>query len=249
MSDLHLEYGSFSLPETDANAIVLAGDIHLGTKAVNWIKEQTDKPVIYIAGNHEYYGKKNTFPDLQDKIRDECKESNIHFLENETVEINGVTFLGCSLWTDFNLHKTPRLSMYDAEVMMNDYKVIKAHINKQRRKLRAIDTLQAHQNSKACLSKQLTKNNSTTVIVTHHAPSNRSNAAKYRESAISAAFASNLEDFIKEYEPPLWIHGHMHNSSDYMLDKTRVVCNPRGYSGFQLNRSFNPLLTIDLEVV
>ena len=62
LSDIHLEFGPFKIPKTDADVIILAGDIHIGTAAVDWIKSQTKKPVLYVAGNHEYYGRKNSLP-------------------------------------------------------------------------------------------------------------------------------------------------------------------------------------------
>ena len=142
MSDLHLEFGAFDIPATDADVIVLAGDIHVGVKAIDWIKKQSDKPVIFVLGNHEYYGQK--FPDLQEKISEECEDTNIHFLENDSVTIDGVRFLGSTLWTDFKLLDSQELSMYEAELCMNDFRKVKAHIGGQWRKLKPVDCLKDH---------------------------------------------------------------------------------------------------------
>ncbi len=245
MSDLHLEFGAFDIPATDADVILLAGDIHVGVKAIDWIKKQSDKPVIYVLGNHVYYGQK--FPDLQEKIREECEGTNIHFLEKESVNIDGVRFLGCTLWTDFELFDSQQSSMYEAELCMNDFRKIKAHIDGQWRKLKPFDCLKDHQESREWLAHELQDTSLPTVVVTHHAPSNQSNAARFKSSSLAPAFASKLETFIEKHQPELWIHGHMHNSSDYRLGKTRVLCNPRGYFGIEKNRSFDPEFTVEIE--
>jgi predicted phosphodiesterase len=83
-----------------------------------------------------------------------------------------------------------------------------------------------------------------TIVVTHHAPSIKSIADRYRADPVSAAFASNMDDFILEHQPRLWIHGHTHESFDYKIGKTRVVCNPRGYASTEENKGFRPDYTL-----
>jgi hypothetical protein len=83
-----------------------------------------------------------------------------------------------------------------------------------------------------------------TIVVTHHAPSIKSIADRYRADPVSAAFASNMDDFILEHQPRLWIHGHTHESFDYKIGKTRVVCNPRGYASTKENKGFRPDYTL-----
>jgi len=80
--------------------------------------------------------------------------------------------------------------------------------------------------------------------VTHHAPSIQSIVDRYRADPVSAAFASNMDDFILEHKPLLWIHGHTHESFDYEIGKTRVVCNPRGYASTEENQQFRPDYTL-----
>ena len=49
-------------------------------------------------------------------------------------------------------------------------------------------------------------------------------------------------------QPSLWLHGHTHESFDYNIKNTRVVCNPRGYiNSPDLNKSFNKDLIIDTQ--
>jgi predicted phosphodiesterase len=102
LSDLHLEFIPFQPLITDADVVVLAGDIHLGTEGLQWAKEIfTDKIVIYVLGNHEYYY--HTTPTLIHQLRQLAIHSQVHVLENESIEIEGVKFFGCTLWTDFKL--------------------------------------------------------------------------------------------------------------------------------------------------
>jgi predicted phosphodiesterase len=102
LGDLHLEFGPAKIPATDADVVVLAGDIHLGREGRKWAGNQFPaKPVIYVLGNHEFY--RHSLPELTETLKRETDGSQIHLLENRVVEIKGYTFLGCTLWTDFRL--------------------------------------------------------------------------------------------------------------------------------------------------
>jgi len=102
VSDLHLEFGPVNIAASVVDAVVLAGDIGVGTNGLDWIRQRfKDCPVIYVLGNHEFYH--HSIPELTAKIQTETDGTNIHLLENSAVELQGFTFLGCSLWTDFAL--------------------------------------------------------------------------------------------------------------------------------------------------
>ena len=102
LGDLHLEFGAINIPATNADVIVLAGDIHVGREGLRWARKQfPGKPVVYVLGNHEFY--RHSLPGLTETLKGETDGSHIHVLENSSVEINGYTFLGCTLWTDFQL--------------------------------------------------------------------------------------------------------------------------------------------------
>ncbi len=104
LSDLHLEFGPVELPRVEADVVVLAGDVHKGRRGLAWARERfAATPVVYVLGNHEYYGE--ALPRLREKLEGEAAGSSVHLLENRAVEIGGVTFLGCTLWTDFELHQ------------------------------------------------------------------------------------------------------------------------------------------------
>lgn len=124
LSDLHLEFAPLSITDKDADVVVLAGDINLKTRGLEWaMKTFPDKPVIAVAGNHEYYGEK--YPGLMKKGKQLVEGTNVHLLENDHVEIDGVSFFGCTLWTDLKLFGDPRLAGYFCQQEMSDFKKIR----------------------------------------------------------------------------------------------------------------------------
>jgi predicted MPP superfamily phosphohydrolase len=169
ISDVHLELGERVFDFSKPDLLILAGDIHIGQKGLLGILEKVKNiPVIYVLGNHEYY--KNTYPKLLHKIKQSAKGTNVHVLENESISIDGITFHGSSLWTDFELLGDPRVSGYECEQKMNDYKMIRRDPSYSR--LRSIDMHVMHNESLRWLEKSLSESTSkTNVVVTHHAPS------------------------------------------------------------------------------
>lgn len=243
LSDLHLEFEELPLEGTAADVVVLAGDIHAGKKALPWIRSNfPDKPVIYVLGNHEYYSQ--AYPKLARELVAATEGSHIHVLENRAVTLDGVTFHGATLWTDFQLFGDPRIAGYECQQGMNDYKKIRRE--PAYAKLRSIDVAMIHQRSLAWLKQSVAQSNSRhNVVVTHHAPSLRSVPLPGREAILTAAYASNLDPLIAEIAPDAWFHGHLHVSSDYWIGGCRVVCNPRGYPR-QMNPDFDPALEIEV---
>ena len=238
LSDVHLEFGNFKLPKTEADVIVLAGDIHPGVYGVEWALLSTTKPVIYVMGNHEYYHhdyKKNL-----SACRKMTKGSHVHLLERNSIVLNGVRFLGCSLWTDFNLYGQADLHSQLAELGMNDYHMISNGDDK----LQASFIASIHKKSVSWLAKQRSHPEAL-VVVSHHAPTERSLHQEPGNDPLLAAYASELCPLIQKLEPKLWIHGHIHFNSDYFVGSTRVMSNPRGYI-HRLNPEFNPILVIEI---
>src|SRR5256885_9744420 len=123
LSDLHLEFGTARIPKTDANVVILAGDIHLGQEGRKRARRHfADKHVVYVLGNHEFY--RHSIPALTENLKQETDGSQIHVLENETLRLGGLTFLGCTLWTDFKLSDDSEMAMRVAEAIMSDYSII-----------------------------------------------------------------------------------------------------------------------------
>lgn len=245
VSDLHLEFGVFNLPHVEADVVILAGDIGIGRKGIRWAgKAFSNTPVIYLAGNHEFYG--SNLQVVAEELR-RNKADHIHYLENESVEIGGVRFLGCTLWTDFRLFGDARQAevMTEAGKAMNDYANISIGRGKEKRKLLPADTLALHLESRAWLEQELAKPyTGPTVVVTHHAPHPLSLLPGSDDDPLSGAYVSDLSLLMGMAK--LWIHGHIHASLDYTVAGTRVLCNPRGYVRHGENPAFNPALMVDI---
>lgn len=243
LSDLHMEFAPFAAPKVDADVIVLAGDVDMGLKGMKWARKQwPDTPVIYVLGNHEFY--REELPTLSDRLRRLCGETSIHLLENDVVEIGGLTFLGCTLWTDFKLLGDPAAARAVADKGMADY--FQINFAGANRCLEAKDTERLHSDSRAWLEHQLKAHApATTVVVTHHAPSARSIPPFHVGSALNAAFVSDLDSLVDSSRIPLWIHGHTHHCVDYLIGRTRVLSNQRGYPDTPVP-GFDPGLVVEI---
>jgi Icc-related predicted phosphoesterase len=243
LSDLHHEFGFRDISFTGADLIIFAGDTNLGTKGIEWIRSRIKNiPVIYILGNHEYY--KGSYPKTLHKIILAAEGTNIHVLENETLVLDGVSFHGATLWTNFELFGNPRINGSICQEKMNDYKVIRKDPTYS--KLRSIDTYNIHQCSLKWLTNSLEASSTMqNIVITHHAPSIKSIPKQYLNDIISSA--SNLEDFILKYQPEYWIHGHIHQPSRYSIGETTVLCNPHGYIN-EKDEGFDPNFFIEVGV-
>lgn len=236
LSDLHIEFEELYTTFDGADVVVFAGDVNIGTKGIEWIKRQNIAcPIIYVLGNHEYY--RHSYPRLISKVMEAAQYSNIHVLENRAVTIDGIGFHGATLWTDFKLFGDPRLAGQRCQEVMNDFKLIRRDPSYSR--LRAIDAAMIHKTSLQWLAESLsTSECRTNIVISHHAPSKRSIPEQYQGDIVSAAYASHLDEFIETHNPDYWFHGHIHNSFDYKIGNCRVICNPRGYSNEERNKSF-----------
>ena len=237
LSDLHLEFEDHEYVNIDSDVVVLAGDIHIKNLGVKWaIENIKDKPVIYVLGNHEFYGK--AYPKLIGDLKNLAEGTNVHILERDVVTIGDVNFLGCTLWTNFELFGNPRVAGYQCQQVMTDYKKIRKA--PQYSKIRSIDIAMINKRSTKWLAKELkARKGQNNIVVTHHAPSLLSSPEALREDIITAAYVSELSEFIQEHQPNYWLHGHLHNSSDYQIGSCRVFCNPKGYPGEE-NEDYNP---------
>lgn len=242
LSDVHLEFDAYSPPELDVDVVVLAGDIDVGVGGVEWATHTfPNTPVIYVLGNHEYYD--SVLQDNYSEIVSKAKDTNVYVLDNEAITIDDVQFLGCTLWTDFNLLGESRSAKNLATRYINDYAAIQYGLNN--RNLRTHDTFARHKKSIKWLNKSLDENLHQSVVITHHAPSIKSLPKNFVNEDLQAAYASPLDDLVSQSKSSLWLHGHIHASSDYTIGQTRVVCNPRGYSD-SLNPMFDPHLIIEI---
>ena len=232
ISDLHLEFGPLEIEPEAGDVLVLAGDIDIKGR-VDWINSIASKfnHVIYVLGNHEFYN--GAMDSIYKKTRENLAD-NVHLLENESVTIAGVTFHGATLWSDF-LNGNP-MSYLRCDQAINDYRLIRAGDGKHRFKPQIAHSL--HNISKVFLQENVKEGD---VVVTHMAPSLLSIHEKYKNDMnINGSYASDLSELILDTKPELWFHGHVHTSFDYTVGNTRILCNPRGYVGEELNSEFEP---------
>lgn len=226
LSDLHLEFHpSPPLPSVGEDLVVLAGDIHEGTQGILWAqKVLADRPVLYVLGNHEFYG--HEFDELLAAARAVAAGSNVRLLENDVFEFEGWQFLGCTLWTDFQClgpgNEAER--MQDALTAMPDYELITVSGHP----MQPAFTIQRNRESSAWLRSRLQEGGAPTVVVSHHAPVLDTANPKFDGDAMNVCFHNHWPALFK---PPvrLWIHGHTHWCIQTEVNGIAVVSNQRGY--------------------
>lgn len=257
ISDLHLDFSDLTLPGGDV--LIISGDAceakhlkkdmynpnmilleherkdHRPDRYYRFFEEECKKyrEVVYVMGNHEHYGFKfhKTYEHLQLNLPD-----HVTLLENQTHTIDDVTFVGATLWTDMN--KEDSLTMFHMTSMMNDYRQI-TMFNEAKNvyhRLQPEKTVETFYRSRDYIKLVVESDPSKKyVVVTHHAPTKASTHPRYQQDTLmNGAYSSDLSEFILDHpQIKLWTHGHTHDPFDYMIGSTRVVCNPRGYHGFE----------------
>ena len=247
LSDLHLSQEGLPLPQTNADIVILAGDIARPPRAIEWARGLA-QPVVYVPGNHEFYG--SSLPATTASLKALADGSGIHVLQQDELFLYGVRFLGATLWTDFMLggDGPPRaLAMTQAVGFMRDFSRIES-TDKPGTPYTPEESACVFQRHRDWLARKLSEHfDGPTVVVTHHGPSTRSIHPRFAGSPLNNGFVSNLESLMGAERVVLWVHGHTHDSFDYTVRGTRVVCNPRGYArnGINENAAFNPELVLE----
>ena len=246
LSDLHLEHQNPRpnlWDQEDYDLIIAAGDLH-GSCAQAVEILAPFGPSVFVPGNHEHFGHV-----LQDNVqagRAAAAKTKVSFLARDAVIIDGVRFIGATLWTDYALYRTTKLSMTTARQNLDDHRLVKyreasGHIAR----FMPWHARAEHLANLEFLAQTLAEPfDGHTIVVTHHLPSIRSIAPRFANNALNPAFASDLDHIIEQFQPELWVHGHTHDACDYQIGRTRILCNPRGY-GAQ-NAAFDPRLTIEI---
>ncbi len=247
-SDLHLEVADLREPLAvpDADVCVIAGDLcRASANGVHWLAENVGHamPCVYVSGNHEYYGG-SVKEGLEDGRAAAKRFPNVHFLENDFVTLDGVRFVGATLWTDYRLEGNPELAMFHARDRMNDHRRIAEQRNPWKRFLPQA-AYRMHQDSRRFIEAALRNDAVPTVVVTHHLPHPRSVPARFKGDLLNAAYASDLSSVMEAGQPMLWVHGHTHDSCEYRIGRTRIICNPRGYD--DENAAFDPTLVVRVD--
>ena len=224
-SDLHLGFHDTykvicQFNKVDVDYMIFAGDVATSPEEVaNFFNSlKTSAKIIYVLGNHEFHGWR--FPGSIEYYRKALK--NVILLEKETFVENGLTFIGTTLWTDYDggLGIGSSFGMIDFEfIRTDDDESIYPHV-----------FVEENRKSVRFLKNELEKDGKK-IVITHHAPSWSSVDPKFLGDRLNSCFVNNLDSLISIYQPELWVHGHVHCGCDYRLGETRVVCNPYGYYG------------------
>jgi Icc-related predicted phosphoesterase len=246
LSDLHIEQSKWDIPAPapDYDVLIAAGDIHTPLSAgVSWLAERAEgRPVIYVPGNHEWYAYQQRFT-----ITDEAKRAQklavnlgVHVLQDTEVVVGGIRFLGSSLWTDYEIFGNTVSAMRRAQNWMNDHRVI--FPSESGKPLKPQEALSWHKRSLVWLSEALcVPFDGATIVVTHHLPHPKSIHPRFADDPLTPAFCSDLSELVENSGAALWVHGHTHESCDYIAGQTRVVCNPKGYGPMKAGGKFeNP---------
>lgn len=260
ISDVHNEFqvldnSVFYKPDTINTVLVIAGDFFV-SKKWNQLQEiiaplsEMFHAIVYVLGNHDHWG--GSFANNVALFKQNLAMfPNVHVLEKESVVFGNVAFIGATMWTDFSKHN-PHV-MWDAQANMNDYKKIRNGpvSDPYKKRLFPTDVYLDHINAKHFLQEEIQNHKlfgNKVVVITHQAPSSLSRMSTIASyDPLNGCYYSDMEAFVEYNQPDFWIHGHIHESKNYKIGNTRVICNPRGYSPFDLNEEFDPnkLIIID----
>lgn len=228
LSDLHTEfrlpYKKHKMSEyRGEDVLVLAGDIASGSSnTMDVIKHFLDcgfPKVIYVPGNHEYYG--TGFDEFNAKMENKCYMTRgAYYLNPDAVVIDGVKFIGATLWTNFADNP---FSQSAAKRGINDFRMIRDFdVN------RCAKTYYQHLDFIKQAYEERGPNK--VVVITHFLPARECIAPRFRgPDLINDYFANNLGEYIATMSDTTWLFGHTHDATDIMLGDTRVVANPHGY--------------------
>lgn len=239
LSDLHNSIPFYDPGQAaeEADVIVLAGDIAEQAKGLDWAKETFEQPIIYVAGNLEYY--KGSLSGTIDKLK-KLTDHRTFVLENDEVVLDGVRFLGATAWTDYTSTGSQTNAISEAVARMNDFRLIKNDTNEF---VQPIDFQMRNRATRDWLNNQLAKEfDGKTVVVTHHSPSTASRNPSFDASDFDASFSNDWDDIVQLAD--VWLHGHTHYAVDYRLGNARIYSNSYGYRGERTGYKDNLLIEV-----
>lgn len=256
-SDVHDDADCWEAPAVpECDVAIVAGDVAdgLSKRSLPWLAACVVpyvRHVLYVPGNHDFYGAR--WQSELERGREAAAAAGIRLLAvGETLDIEGVRFIGATVWTDYALlgeawRAPTQAACGDRVGGMRDHRRIKVRLRSgETNAFRPPAAAAAHVEQLGRIERALAEPHAgPTVVVTHHAPHPHSLGRQGPLQAIDAAYASDCSRVLEgEHAPDLWIHGHVHRSSDYVVGGTRVLANPRGRRGE--NPSFNPSLVVEI---
>ena len=226
-SDLHLEVAPFVAQRAEADAVVVAGDVDSGAASVEWLRRAfPHSRIVFVPGNHEYYA--GEFHACREAIHRAGVALGVDVLDDATLEVDGVRFIGATLWSDLLLYGP---GGRDALLARGLDSLVEYHtIRIGAERFTPDHSVALHRTSRAFLERELDRPFAgKKVVITHHGPHPRSINPRFTGSVVNPSFISDLSPLMGR--AALWVHGHTHGGSDYVVAGTRVVANPRGYAG------------------
>ncbi|HQQ69234.1 MAG TPA: metallophosphoesterase family protein [Alicycliphilus sp.] len=249
LSDLHLGVQGMEQPRTDADVVALAGDIARPAQAMAWARG-FGKPVLYVPGNHEFYG--SSHAQVLAELRRSSQGTQVQVLSNDSLQLDGVRFIGSTLWSDFRIFASEeqrQQAMAEAQRFMYDFSRIRMGPEPGDALFTPQDAADLYEANVLWLARALAEPfDGPTVVITHHAPTLHSIHPRFAGSPLNAIFVTDTEPLVAASGARLWIHGHTHDSFDYRVQDTRVLCNPRGYAreGKVENALFDAQLVVEV---
>jgi predicted phosphodiesterase len=229
LSDAHIEFHKDGgqafiglLQPSLADVLVIAGDLCLERDLIKILTQLCDlyPHVVMVLGNHAYYGSDRGRVNRKME-KASSRLHNLHWLRDSTTTIDGQRFVGTTLW----FSDDPMNAVYEGQ--LNDFHQIRGF----RRWV-----YQANESAVAFLSHEIGPED---VVVTHHVPTLEAIKPRWRGSELTRFFVCHLHGLILSEQPKLWCFGHTHDSFDFMVGDTRLVCNPFGYARYEENPDFD----------
>ncbi|MFX4300099.1 metallophosphoesterase [Pseudosulfitobacter pseudonitzschiae] len=251
--DIHSEFEEFPLPEVrpeGLDCILCPGDIWTKGRAVKKLEriaQWAACPVIATPGNHDYYG--DSIWKSDERMMRQASESqfDIRILNPGVTEVAGTRIVAATLWTDYRMRQRDgdnAIIRNACESIMNDHKRIRWGYGSFR-PVKADDLAGLHLKHKNFISQTLSApHDGPSLVMTHHAPSEQSVKFRQVTEHVDHAYASNLETFILDHTPDMWIHAHTHNREDYEIGSCRVISNSKGYPDQETG--FDPLQVFEI---
>lgn len=239
----------------DVDLVICAGDLcdQGGVVAgMKWLRHYCRfAEIVMVLGNHDYF--RGSIPGVLKEARMAADDLGIHLLENDSVVIGGIKFIGCTLWSDFDLTGDPidkAFAINHARFAMADFQgaIDRGEFDGRMTKpFSPKDAEQLFEESVRFLDAELSRDfDGEVVVITHNAPHPDSIADHFKGDSLTPAFVSDLSELIDRHRPDAWIHGHTHDFFDYVVEGgTRVVCNPKGLNGENQKFDWSKVISIN----